>query len=179
MNTFSNSNILIASLDDVVEITALLNVAYRGEGSKQGWTTEADLIAGEVRTNEAKVHEVIQQQLSVLLKYVNEKQQIVGCVNLQQHHNKLYLGMFSVLPNMQGSGIGKQLLLAAEEYAHSVQCIAIYMTVIDVRTELIQWYQRYGYKDTGERKPFIEDELSGKHLQPLTFMTLEKNLRNS
>ncbi len=100
----------------------------------------------------------------------------MGCVNLQQHGEKLYLGMFSVSPHLQGGGIGKQLLQAAEAYAKSVHCTAIYMAVISVRTELIQWYQRHGYKDTGERKCFKEDDLTGTHLQPLAFMTMEKRM---
>jgi ribosomal protein S18 acetylase RimI-like enzyme len=84
--------------------------------------------------------------------------------------------MFSVAPQLQGAGIGKQLLLAADEYGLQLHCISIYMTVISIRTELINWYQRYGYKDTGERKPFIEDGLTGKHMQTLEFMVLEKNI---
>jgi len=57
-----------------------------------------------------------------------------------------------------------------------LNCRSIYMTVITVRTELVSWYQRHGYADTGERKPFLEDGLTGKHLQPLEFMVLEKPL---
>jgi hypothetical protein len=45
---------------------------------------------------------------------------------------------------------------------------------MSVRSELIDWYKRRGYRDTGERKPFIEDSLTGKHLQPLEFMVMEK-----
>ena len=84
--------------------------------------------------------------------------------------------MFSVSPQLQGGGIGKQLLQAAEEFALDVNFTAIYMSVISVRTELINWYKRHGYVETGERKPFVEDGLTGKHLQPLEFMTLEKTL---
>ena len=84
--------------------------------------------------------------------------------------------MFSVSPKSQRFGIGKQLLKAAEEYARHLQCRVIYMTVIIAREELINWYKRYGYKDTGERKPFAEDGLTGKHLQPLEFMVLEKEI---
>jgi ribosomal protein S18 acetylase RimI-like enzyme len=171
---FTNTAIAIATIADAAAITALLNVAYRGEGSKQGWTTEAHLIAGEVRANENSVKEVIAKHGSVMLKFLDDQQQLVGCVNLQQHNDKVYLGMFSVVPQLQGAGIGKQLLKAAEEYALQVQCKAVYMMVISVRTELINWYERYGYKDTGERKPFAEDGESGKHLQPLEFMVLEK-----
>jgi ribosomal protein S18 acetylase RimI-like enzyme len=82
--------------------------------------------------------------------------------------------MFCVSPN--GAGIGKQLLKAVEEYAHHVRCGAIYMSVISVRTELIDWYKRHGYLETGERKPFIEDGLTGRHLKVLEFLVLEKPL---
>ena len=176
MQNFSNPNIVIATISDSADIISLLNSAYRGEASKSGWTTEAHLIAGESRTNEAGLQQVMQQAGSVILKYTDAAQQIIGCVNLQQHGNKIYLGMFSVSPVQQGGGIGKQMLQAAEEYAGHLQCTAIYMSVISVRTELINWYIRHGYGDTGERKPFIEDDTTGKHLQALEFMTLEKNL---
>ena len=176
MPIFSNPNIAIATIADSAAIINLLNSAYRGETSKQGWTTEAHLIAGESRTDDAGLQQVMQQAGSVILKYTDAAQQVIGCVNLQQHGNKIYLGMFSVSPLQQGGGIGKQILLAAEEHAKHLQCTAIYMSVISVRTELINWYQRHGYSDTGERKPFVEDAVTGKHLQQLEFMTLEKSL---
>jgi ribosomal protein S18 acetylase RimI-like enzyme len=84
--------------------------------------------------------------------------------------------MFSVAPQLQGGGIGKKLLKAAEEYAVHVKCNAIYMSVISVRAELIDWYKRRGYADTGKRKAFNEDGITGKHLQPLEFMIMEKVL---
>ena len=174
MYTFSNPHISVATPADVATITSLLNSAYRGESSKQGWTTEAHLIEGNVRTDESHLRQVMQLRNSVVVKFTNEQLKITGCVNLQQHGNKIYLGLLSVSPQSQGFGIGKQLLKAAEKYAQHLQCTAIYMTVITARKELIDWYQRYGYKDTGERKPFTEDGLSGKHLQKLEFMVLEK-----
>lgn len=174
MYLFSNPQITIAAISDIPAITNLLNLAYRGETSRQGWTTEADLIAGNTRTDEKNVQEVMQQPGSVFLKYTNGQQQVTGCVNLQQHVDKIYLGMFSVMPDQQGSGIGKKILQAAEEYTRQLNCKAIYMSVISVRTELINWYKRHGYEDTGERKPFVEDDLTGKHLQKLEFMILEK-----
>jgi len=174
MIQFINPAINVVTPADVTAITTLLNSAYRGESSKQGWTTEAHLIAGNVRANESTVKDVIAQPGSVMLKYTDAQQNLTGCVNLQQHGDKIYLGMLSVAPHLQGAGIGKQLLKAAEEYALHVNCKAVYMTVISVRNELINWYERYGYKDTGQRKPFAEDGESGKHLQPLEFMVMEK-----
>lgn len=173
---FSNPAVYIATADDIPAVKDLLNSAYRGEGSKQGWTTEADLIEGDVRTDEQNLQKVIQQPGSVLLKYINEHGQLIGCVNLQQHGNRIYLGMFSVSPKLQGGGIGKQLLKASEEHAHHLQCSSIYMRVVSVRSELIDWYKRHGYADTGRRDPFEDDGTSGRHLQKLEFMVMEKQL---
>jgi len=176
MFKFSNHHITIATPKDAVTITALLNGAYRGETAKKGWTHEANIIGGNVRTNESSLLQLIEIPNSIFAKYSNDQQQIIGCVNLQQHENKIYLGMLSVAPHLQGGGVGKQLLKAAEEYAQHLKCSAIYMSVITLRSELIEWYQRHGYEDTNERKTFIEDNLSGKHLTQLEFMTLEKEI---
>ena len=176
MSVFSQPSISIASTQDIPAIKNLLNSAYRGEGSRQGWTTEVDIIAGDVRTDDNNLQEVMGQDGSIFLKYLDEEGQIVGCVNLQLHGEKIYLGMFSVSPRLQGLGIGKKLLLAAEEYALSKKCHMIYMSVISVRSELIDWYKRNGYEETGERKAFVEDGLTGKHLQPLEFLILQKKL---
>lgn len=174
MYTFQNPQISFATEADSLALKDLLNIAYRGEASKQGWTTEAELIAGDKRTDDATLKNVMDQTGSVFLKYTNAEQEITGCVNLQLHDQKIYLGMFSVLPHLQGAGIGKEILKAAEEYALHKNCLAIYMSVISLRTELINWYVRHGYADTGKRIPFIEDNVTGKHLQSLEFMVLEK-----
>lgn len=176
MHIFQNPNITVAGTHHVAAITKLLNAAYRGETSKQGWTTEANLIEGDKRSDEKSVEGIMQQAGSVFLIYKNLEQEITGCVNLQKHVDKIYLGMFSVLPRLQGAGIGKQLLKAAEAYTLKLNCTAVYMSVITARLELIDWYKRHGYADTGERKAFIEDNLTGKHLQPLEFMVLQKSL---
>lgn len=165
-----------ATIEDIPQLVALLNSAYRGEDSKKGWTTEADLIAGEQRTDVASVTQVLNQPGSVILKFTDEENKIIGTVNLQEHDRGLYLGMFAVSPVLQGGGIGKKLLKAADEYGQKVGAATIYMSVVSVRKELIDWYKRHGYAETGERKPFVEDEITGKHLQPLEFITLEKNI---
>ncbi len=165
-----------ATVADAAQLVDLLNSAYRGDSSKKGWTTEAHLIAGDVRTTEQTVIDVINQPGSVVFKCTDEQDYIIGTVNLQKHSHKLYLGMFSVSPASQGGGIGKKLLAAAEDHAREVDCSMIYMTVISVRTELIDWYKRHGYVDTGERKPFVEDDVTGQHLQKLEFAVFEKTI---
>lgn len=152
-----------------------MNSAYRGEGSKKGWTTEADLLDG-TRTDEANISDLINDPDAVILKYLNEEGEIIACVYLQKQGSRLYLGMLSVLPDIQGAGIGKALLAAAHEHAIKNQCSHIFMTVISVRHELIAWYERHGYKRTGETKPFPVGEKFGIQKQPLELIVLEKKL---
>ena len=176
MNPFSNEAISFADVNDIPAIKDLLNHAYRGEKSREGWTTEADLIAGDVRTDENDLQQVMSKQDSLFLLIKAANNELHACVNLQQQQHRIYLGMFAVQPALQGKGAGKQLLQAADEYAKSRECSAIYMSVISARMELIAWYNRHGYLPTGEVKPFIEDGLTGTHLQPLEFLTLQKEL---
>ena len=176
MHTFPNPHITIASVEDIPAIKDLINSAYRGEAAAKTWTSETDLIAGDKRTDENDLQNVLKLPGSIFLKYIDEEKRVTGCVNLQQQGHRIYLGMLSVSPGSQGAGIGKQLLQASEEYARHLQCTTIYMSVISLRTELINWYLRYGYRVTGETKPFIEDKLTGKHLRPLEFMIMEKIL---
>lgn len=175
MKKNSIQNIVTANLKDAAAITHLLNQAYRGATAKQGWTHEAGLIGGEQRTIISEVESLIKQNGSLFFLYKKDDN-ICGCVNLRLHGNKLYLGMLAVSPMLQNEGIGKQLLNAANDFAIEKNCKSIYMTVISLRSELIDWYKRHGYVDTGHTEPFIEDEISGKHLQPLEFVYLEKAL---
>jgi ribosomal protein S18 acetylase RimI-like enzyme len=166
-----------ATKADAVELDVLVNSAYRGDSSRQGWTTEADLLEG-TRTDAAAIAELIQIPGTTLLKYV-EDGQILGCVELREEKHKLYLGMLTVRPYLQGKGIGKKLLEAAEDEAQKKDITSIFMTVISVRQELIDWYVRHGYVATGERKPFaFSDPRFGQPKQKLEFIVLEKKLNS-
>ena len=167
--------ITIATLENVTEITNLVNSAYRGETSKKGWTTEANILEG-TRITETELIEILQDTNNTLLIY-QENNKIIGTVLLTNKKTKLYLGMLTISPELQNSGLGKKLLQAAEDFAHSVQLPKIVMTVITIREELIAWYKRNGYLDTGEREPFPAafDNVVIHH-EPLEFMIIEKNL---
>lgn len=164
-----------ATIADAAELSALINSAYRGEASKKGWTTEANLLEG-TRTSEEELTTIISSPNHYLLKFTsNEK--IIGSVLLIAKNEALYLGMLTVSPELQNGGIGKQLLAVAEEQARSLGLNAIQMTVIGIRKELLNWYLRKGYEDTGKREPFPFGE-GDKALTsaPLDFMVLEKKL---
>lgn len=169
--------ISIAEEKDVPELVALMDSAYRGDASKQGWTSEADLFTGSRRTDEATVKNLMQKPDAVFLKYQNDDNQIEGCVFLHKKGNRLYLGMFSVSPAAQGKGIGKKLLEAADMHAHMHNCHSIYMTVISVRKELIAWYERHGYRQTGQVVPFPVEDRFGIPKQQLEMVVLEKMLQ--
>jgi len=169
-------SIQFAVEQDVAGLVALMDSAYRGEESKKGWTSEADLLLGEKRTDETIVSELMQDPEAVFLKYTNNDGKIEGCVFLHKKGNKLYLGMLCVSPLSQANGIGKQLMASAENYAKQVGCNTIFMSVISVRHELIEWYERKGYRKTGETKPFPVDEEFGIPTQSLEFVMLEKDL---
>jgi ribosomal protein S18 acetylase RimI-like enzyme len=168
--------IVQATPDDIPALVALLNSAYRGEDSKQGWTTEANLLEGDLRTDAASLHQLMQTPGAIFLKYTNEQNKTEGCVFLHKKENKLYLGMLSVSPWIQATGIGKQMMTAAEEYGKDQQCISIFMKVISVRHELIRWYERKGYRRTGETEAFPTDNKFGIPTQPLEFIIMEKEI---
>lgn len=163
-----------ATAADIPSLVGLVNSAYRGEASKKGWTTEADLLKGELRTDINTLGELLDKEGAAFLKYTSPEGIISGCVYLQKQERGLYLGMLSVSPEMQAAGIGKQLLAAAMLHAKETDCRVIFMNVISLRTELIAWYQRHGYQLTGERKPLPDDNRFGIPTQPLEFVIMEK-----
>lgn len=167
--------IVPATVADAHDLNVLVNSAYRGETSRQGWTTEADLLDG-TRTDADVLAGLIQTPGTRILKYV-EDNQLLGCVELRNEKRTLYLGMLTVKPNLQGKGIGKILLKAAEDEAVRQGFAAIVMTVISSRKELIDWYVRHGYALTGERKPFaFNDPRFGQPKMNLEFVVLEKKI---
>jgi ribosomal protein S18 acetylase RimI-like enzyme len=168
-------NILHADINDIPELVKLVNSAYRGETSKKGWTTEADLLDG-IRTDEEALKEAMEKPGATILKFLNDAGEISGSVYLQKLEEKMYLGMLTVSPEIQAKGIGKQLLKASEDYAMSVGCSVVTMTVISVRKELIGWYERHGYRSTGKKEPFPDDVRFGIPKQPLEFIVMEKSL---
>jgi len=164
-----------AQQTDVPQLNVLVNSAYRGETSKQGWTTEADLLDG-LRIDEETLEGYFNDPAVTILKSTDDNGQINGCVYLEERDDKLYVGMFSVSPALQGKGIGRDLLLAAEDHARQTGIHTLMMTVISVRRELLDWYERRGYQPTGEIKPFHVHEKFGVAKQHIELLVLEKSV---
>jgi len=170
-----NETIAPATAADIPQLMKLINSAYRGDEAKKGWTHEADLIEGAIRTDADSLRELIHKHNVVILKYMRNEM-IGGCVYLEKKEDRLYLGMLSVSPQIQAKGVGKKLLKAAEDHARKSNCNRIEMTVISVRKELIAWYERNGYRKTDKTEPFPDDGKFGNPKQPLEFVYLEKQL---
>jgi ribosomal protein S18 acetylase RimI-like enzyme len=167
--------IIKASAADVPELNVLVNSAYRGETSKKGWTTEANLLDG-IRIDEETLRGYFDDPKVTILKNIDDDGQITGCVYLEDRRPKLYIGMFSVSPALQASGIGRALLLAAEDFAREMNCPTLTMMVISARHELISWYERRGFKATGEVQPFHDGEKFGIPRQEIELIVLEKGV---
>jgi len=176
----NNACIRPAAEPDIPTLNQLVNSAYRGDSSRRGWTTEADLLDG-VRTDEASLRAMLQNPAATLLIYEADGR-VLGCVYLETKPDHtgaptLYLGMLTVSPDAQTGGIGKQLMAAAEQVARNKGCRSITMTVIPQRHELIAWYERRGYRTTGETRPFpMDDPRFGLPKVPLSFIVMEKKL---
>lgn len=143
-----------AVLDDVPALVPLVESAYRGDASRAGWTTEADILQGQ-RTDPEGVAAVITAPGSRLL-VVERDGEPVACCQLEHRGETAYFGMFAVRPDLQGAGLGKLIIAEAERRVRELwgDVREMHMTVISVREELIAWYERRGYRRTGRMTPF-------------------------
>jgi ribosomal protein S18 acetylase RimI-like enzyme len=165
---------------EIEEIAALINSAYRGEGSQAGWTTEADYIDGQ-RTDPAMLRADLAAQPGARLLVLRDAtlNPALGCVWLEPAGGGAwYLGLLTVRPDLQDRGTGRALLAEAELVAGAAGARRIRMTVVSIRDALIAWYQRRGYALTGETAPFpYADPKFGVPRRPdLVFAILEKAL---
>jgi ribosomal protein S18 acetylase RimI-like enzyme len=166
-----------ATATDVPQIVALVQSAYRGEASRAGWTTEADLLHGQ-RTDPEAVAQILADPDGLLL-LAFDGGELVGCCQLERKDDHAYFGMFAVRPTLQGGGMGKVILGEAERLVRDEWQVAeMHMTVITLREDLIAWYLRRGYTRTGKTIPFPHsDERFGLPQRPdIEFELLVKRL---
>ncbi|MDQ1012346.1 ribosomal protein S18 acetylase RimI-like enzyme [Streptomyces sp. V4I23] len=166
-----------AVADDVPVLVPLIESAYRGESSRTGWTTEADLLHGQ-RTDPEGVLAVIRAPGSRLM-VVERDGEPLACCQLEHRGDAAYFGMFAVRPDLQGGGLGRRVIAEAERSARETWGVReMHMTVISLREELIAWYERRGYRRTGQLSPFpYGDERFGiPQRDDLVFELLVKDL---
>ena len=167
---------------DIPALIELVTSAYRGEASKQGWTTEADLLDGQRVDRDMLLTDLSRPHSFILL--AEDSGRLIACAQVWAEPYKDgktsgYFGMFSVDPKSQGGGIGKSVLAETERVARdTLGCARMHMSVFDCRDELIAFYERRGYVRTGIKKPFPYDDprFGLAKRDGLQFEVLEKTL---
>jgi predicted N-acetyltransferase YhbS len=162
---------------DADTLTALIRSAYRGDDSRAGWTSEADLVEGErIRTDQVRA--MITGAGSLIL-VGEDADRIVACCQLRNEGAGLAcFGTFAVSPQAQGAGLGHQLMTEAEHQAITTfGATRLEMTVLAPQDKLIAYYERRGFRPTGETRPFPADPTYARPLRDgLYFVVLEKSL---
>ena len=162
---------------DVSALHSLVESAYRGDASRAGWTTEADFLDGQ-RTDPEELTSLVRGP-STRIVVAHRAGELVGCVLLREEAGCAYLGMLSVRPSLQASGVGRALVAEAERVARvDLGRPEMRLRVIGLRDTLIAWYQRLGYALTGDREPFpYGDPRSGMPKRDdLEFVVMRKRI---
>ena len=161
---------------DAAAITQLVNSAYRPRAESCGWTHEAHLIEGN-RIEPAQVTALIEAPCSTILLGLIQSA-AVACVHIKQEQAISHIGMFAVAPHLQGKGVGSTLLTAAENHAiRHFNAQQLCMSVISAREDLIAFYNRRGYKQSGERLDYPLTALAGRpKTDDLTIEILKKGI---
>jgi len=162
---------------DTTAVVALVESAYRGDASRVGWTTEADFLDGR-RTGPDEIKTILEQPQSRVLLAEHDGH-VIACAHVAVNDGGGYFGMFSVDPKRQRGGIGKAVLAEAERIAREEWgMMTMRMSVLDIRDDLIPFYERRGYRRTGIKKPFPYGDASFglPKRDDLCFEVLEKSL---
>jgi ribosomal protein S18 acetylase RimI-like enzyme len=166
-----------ASRDDAHWLHEFVNNAYRGESSKKGWTTEAELLGGQ-RTSPKNLREQLNDtRQKILLLF--DMQKCLACVNLvEESAESLYFGMLTVDPELQSQGLGKFMMQEVFRLASTQRFKVIRLHVISERKELIEWYKRRGFNLTGKKEPFPmhDPEFGIPKVDFLEFLEMQKTL---
>lgn len=201
-NHLNSASVFLREADahDIDALEQLLNHCYR---ETAGWTNEADLVGG-IRITQAELVSIIANPKHYLFVYPktttgdrggDETGELLGCIavdmkvdavlNKNGGNRSAYIGMFAVLPELQGQGVGHVILEAAETFAKrhlksSDQPSRLTMSILSHRPELLAYYQRRGYQLNGNKMPFPEDGNNGEpKRQDLELLELEKIVNDS
>jgi len=161
-----------ANIDDAADIARLVNAAYRPQSGTEGWTHESLIVSGE-RANAVQVADALEKTTVLVGLYGAE---IVACVQIERNGADAYIGMLAVAPKLQTAGLGKAMLQEAEFYAETtLGAQQFVLVVIKARTELVQFYRRRGYEETGETLPYpINSGVGTPRKEDLELIVLHK-----
>ena len=169
-------NIRTAKIDDVEQLVKLINLAYRAQ-SDRSWTTEKAFVDG-TRITKEQLNRDLNQSNFELLVGENEHGSLVGCIGLTFDNSSVEIGTFAIDPTIQNLGYGREMLNYVEAYvAQSCSEVRdLIMYVLDVRSELIAYYQRRGYQITGHTEPYPVNANVGQPLVPIQLIEMKKTI---
>lgn len=178
MPDYTSQNLIFrrAETQDVPAIVHLVQSVYRGDTSKQGWTSEADILGGQ-RTDNAMIAELLAQPQGVFL-LAEQGGELLGSVYLEREPTAVYLGMLSVNVKAQNLKLGRRMIEESEKWAWREWNVSeTRITVISIRHELIAWYERRGFQLTGKTEEFPKDPRFGiPKVENLVFVELKKTM---
>src|ERR1043165_1915508 len=152
--------IRVATAADTAQITEVINAAFR--------IVEGFFIASE-RITEAEVAELLGKG-DFLLAEIDEK--LNGCVYVEMRGTRSYLGLLSVDPACQQSGLGSLLMQEAEQYCRERGSRFMDILIVNLRDDLPPFYKKRGYLENGT-PPFPEDV---ETILPIHFINMSKPL---
>jgi ribosomal protein S18 acetylase RimI-like enzyme len=129
-----------ATADDVPQITDVVNRAFAIETFLDGPRTDVRRMAVAVDGADLLVAE-------------DDTGRIVACVRVQAHGPRGGFGMLAVDPDWQGNGLGRAMVDAAEKRCRALGCTDVSIAVLSLRPELLPFYRKLGYRETGT-EPF-------------------------
>jgi N-acetylglutamate synthase-like GNAT family acetyltransferase len=162
-----------AGTDDIEALHSLIERAYRGEEALKSWTSEASLLNAP-RTSAAELREMLSSEKQRFV-VAEIDSRVVGCALIERRGADGYFGMLSIDPRMQTAGLGSALLLRIEADVRELwNCSGMTLRVVNLRREMIEWYERRGYSLTGLREPFPFDLHPAAHRSDFDFVEMRK-----
>ena len=148
-----------AMATDAAALAGLVNSSYRAQGKAAGWTHETGLLAGARADADDLKRVLAEGQATILLMRRKTGAELVGCISVEPMADAhCYISLLAIDPDHQDCGYGRLLLAEAETFAYAHGARTARMTVIRQRETLIAWYERRGYRRTGEVLPFPHDD---------------------
>jgi GNAT superfamily N-acetyltransferase len=142
-----------ASHEDAEGVARVINAAF---------VVERVAFDGD-RTNPENVRGLMDKGTFLVAEAADAKaaygvsKEFIGCVYVERRRNRSYLGLLSVAPELQGKGLGRRLVNAAEEYSRKTGCRAMDLRIISPRVgDLLPFYKHLGYVEAGTA-PFASD----------------------
>lgn len=164
-----------ASPADVPALATLIERAYRGPEAAKGWTNEAEILTGPRSSPEEISGLIADQAARFLVAFDGDR--LVACALLKKHGLGAYFGMFAIDPDVQGGGLGKEMMARAEAAVRGLWgAFYLRLSVISLRDQLIAWYERRGFVQTGEVEPFPFDSAPGALRTDFHLTVLQKAL---